>query len=107
MERSFRFLDIDSSYGSDLEIADGEHEEDRCCGCVRYWSIVSHEENQSRGIYEFRGQCTDCKQRLCRQCRAPGLHYRLALHLRRDILDHQSRAMEVSVSVPLPNPIRF
>lgn len=54
MERSFRFLDIDSSYGSDLETADGEHEEDRCCGCVRYWSIVSHEENQSRGIYEFR-----------------------------------------------------
>ena len=43
MECSLRFHDIDASYGSDLESADGEHEEGRCCRCVRYWSIVSQE----------------------------------------------------------------
>ena len=45
VERPFRFLDIDSSHGSDLESADGEREEDRCRGCVCYWSIVRQENH--------------------------------------------------------------
>lgn len=50
MERSFRFLDIDASYGSDLESPDGDHEEDRCRGCVRYRSIVCQEDLLNSGI---------------------------------------------------------
>ena len=41
MECSFRFLDIDSSYGSDLEFADGNPEEGRHRGCVCYRFVVS------------------------------------------------------------------
>ena len=43
MECSFRFLDIDPSYGSDLESADGDPKEGRHRSCVRYRSIVSQE----------------------------------------------------------------
>lgn len=50
MECSFRFLDIDSSYGSHLESADGNPEEGRHCGCVRYWSIVSQEGHVNLGV---------------------------------------------------------
>lgn len=51
MERSFRFLDIDTSYGSDLESADGNPEKGRHCGCVRYWSIVSRQGYPNVGIH--------------------------------------------------------
>ena len=50
MERSLRFHDIDSSHGSNLESADGEHEEGWCCSCVCYWSIVSQGVYHNSGI---------------------------------------------------------
>ncbi len=50
MERSIRFHDIGPSHGSDLESADGEHEEGRCCSCVCYWPIVGQGVHHNAGI---------------------------------------------------------
>lgn len=89
---------ICSSYGSDLEPAASEYEENGCRALLVY--CKSEAESKSRI------SCADYGQRFSYQQSAPGLHCGLALHLRRDILDHQNLPMQVrTLASTQPDPL--
>ena len=96
LECDFRLLDTDPSDGGHLESADAEDQEDRRRGRFRHRSLVSPRNPENSGKFQQVSRTdTVRRQCLCRQRSAPSLHRRPTLHLRRNILHHQSRPMEV------------